>query len=466
MWNRAGSEPDGIGTLTRAARVVKPDAVVWRGDPLLPVHQQGLKVLGIPIGQPSFVVDFLESKSRTADPFPEDPVDNDPQAVYLLLLMCASTRANFWLRSVRRDQTQEFAARHDDNVWSCSLQILGMRTTPSIAHVFSTLALSVGDLGLANAIRVRVAAHSSSWADSLRMIKQRHPLIADFIVAGLADGPVPCFQAVRECELSDSPPTREEDPEPNQPKFGWQQKATRMLEKNFIDEVVWPGLDNASRALFRSHHGPLAFAVFTAFPTSRVRVDAQPFRLLLCRRLHLPLPLSMRTCRCGRQLDMFGHHRAACAMAGVLGRRGHPLECAAAQVCKEAGARVSTNVRVRDLDLADLNVVDGRRLEVVADGLSLWHGAQLAIDTTWFPPLHNNGSARRRAADHDGAALEVARRRQEHTYRELVGEGGRARLVVLVAEDGAKKLPLSSLPWPKRALNLLLSFCRAGSKLL
>ena len=64
VWNRAGLEPDGIGALTRVARAVKPDAVVWRGDPLLPVHQQGLKVLGIPIGQPAFVVDFLESKSR------------------------------------------------------------------------------------------------------------------------------------------------------------------------------------------------------------------------------------------------------------------------------------------------------------------------------------------------------------------------------------------------------------------
>ena len=102
------------------------------------------------------------------------------------------------MRSVRPEQTQEFAARHDDNVWSCLLQILGMRTAPSIAHVFSTLALSAGGLGLASAVRVRVAAHWSSWADSLRMIRQRHPLIAEFIVAGLADGPVPCFQAVRE----------------------------------------------------------------------------------------------------------------------------------------------------------------------------------------------------------------------------------------------------------------------------
>ena len=50
----------------------------------------------------------------------------------------------------------------------------------------------------------------------------------------------------------------------------------------------------------------------------------------------------MRTCRCGCQLDMFGHHRAACAVAGVLWKRLFHLECAAAQVCREAGARVST----------------------------------------------------------------------------------------------------------------------------
>ena len=65
---------------------------------------------------------------------------NDSQAAYFLPLMCVPTRANFWLISVRPEQTKEFAARHDDNVWSCLLQILGTRTAPSIAHVFSTLA--------------------------------------------------------------------------------------------------------------------------------------------------------------------------------------------------------------------------------------------------------------------------------------------------------------------------------------
>ena len=33
VWNRSGVEPSGMEEKARAARVVKPDAVVWRGDP-------------------------------------------------------------------------------------------------------------------------------------------------------------------------------------------------------------------------------------------------------------------------------------------------------------------------------------------------------------------------------------------------------------------------------------------------
>ena len=82
------------------------------------------------------------------------------------------------------------------------------------------------------------------------------------------------------------------------------------------------------------------------------------------------------------------------------------MGCAAAQVCKEAGGRVSTNVFVRDLDLAAFNALDNRRVEVIADGFPLWHGAPLAIDTTLVSPLRGDGSARGRAADHSGSALQ------------------------------------------------------------
>ena len=64
---------------------------------------------------------------------------------------------------------------------------------------------------------------------------------------------------------------------------------------------------------------------------------------------------------------------------------------------------MASNVFVRDIDLATFDALDGRRLEIVADGLTWWRGAQLAIDTTMVSP-----TARPRAADHNGAMLEVA----------------------------------------------------------
>ena len=98
-----------------------------------------------------------------------------------------------------------------------------------------------------------------------------------------------------------------------------------------------------------------------------------------------------------------------------------------------------TNMLVRELDLAfGLNTTDGRRLEVVADGLSLFQGAQLAIDTTLVSALRADGTPRPRAATTAGEGLADARSRKETTYPELVGEGSRAKLVVLVAKVGGR----------------------------
>ena len=47
---------------------------------------------------------------------------------------------------------------------------------------------------------------------------------------------------------------------------------------------------------------------------------------------------------------------------------------------------------------------DGRRLEVVVDGVPRFGGAQLAVDTTFVSTLHGDGSARRRV-DEDGSLL-------------------------------------------------------------
>ena len=48
---------------------------------------------------------------------------------------------------------------------------------------------------------------------------------------------------------------------------------------------------------------------------------------------------------------------------------------------REAGATVALNVLVRDLNLDPVRQ-DDRRIEVIANGLPLWGGAQVAVDTT------------------------------------------------------------------------------------
>ena len=79
-----------------------------------------------------------------------------------------------------------------------------------------------------------------------------------------------------------------------------------------------------------------------------------------------------------------------------------PPEC----VAKLVGA--ATNILVRDLDLGTPDARDARRLEVVVDGLPLFGGAQLAVDTTLVSAIQGNGEPRNGAAERDGVALAQA----------------------------------------------------------
>ena len=148
------------------------------------------------------------------------------------------------------------------------------------------------------------------------------------------------------------------------------------------------------------------------------------------------LPPTQNRCRCGRSMDIYGDHRAACSRAGILGTRGFALEAAAARICREADARMATNYFVRDFIIA-VPAGDSRRLEVVANNLPLWNGAQLAVDTTLVSPLRADGAPALNAHVSDGIVLRRARRRKERTYPELVSRN-RARLAVLAAETGGR----------------------------
>ena len=112
------------------------------------------------------------------------------------------------------------------------------------------------------------------------------------------------------------------------------------------------------------------------------------------------------------------------------------MEQVVAQICREAGARVRTNVLLRDLNLST-PASDDRRIEVVASGVAVLGGAQLAVGVTVRSPLTFGGWAKSRAHWHEGATAEAARADKESKYPEFM-QGNRCRLVVLAVETGGR----------------------------
>ena len=98
------------------------------------------------------------------------------------------------------------------------------------------------------------------------------------------------------------------------------------------------------------------------------------------------------------------------------------------------------------MNLSGISSRDGREIEVGANGLPLWHGAQLAVDATLVSPVQRNGRPQPQAASEDGRQLGVARRRKERKYHELLASR-RCRLVVLALEVGGR--------WSEEALTFV-----------
>ena len=420
---------------------------------------------GTPIGSREYVARFLEDKRGQHDVLlARLPAVQDLQSAWLLLLFCAAPRCNYLLRTVPPSATEAYAASHDEAILRCLATLLSggdvpLELPPNSARR-ARLPLRMGGLGLSPAREHRHAAYWASWADTVTALQACHPGTLATLMRPLlsvaATGVPPSVreadQAAQTLRLQGyeaptwaalleemAPPNLGDDDGPPAPtRRGWQQGAGAAVDKRAF-EMLFSDLDPASRALLLSQSGEGASCAFTVVPSGPdFVVDNGEFRLFLLRRLRLALPLAPRRCRCGGALDELGDHRSACAQVGVLAQRAGPLERVAARICREAGARVATSVALRDLNL-DAPATDGRRIEVVANGLPLWQGAQIAVDTTLVSPVRRDGQARPGADARPGLALEQAARRKQRTYPELqLGGRGRCRLVVFGLEVGGR----------------------------
>ena len=109
-WNSAGEEPAG---LIEVLPPQDPENPCWTGNWAFPAAEQGVVVLGSPVGSR----DFHRREARPTTAGAGSPVDTDPrvpelQSAWLLLLYCAAPRSTYLLRTLPPADTAVFAAEH------------------------------------------------------------------------------------------------------------------------------------------------------------------------------------------------------------------------------------------------------------------------------------------------------------------------------------------------------------------
>ena len=220
---------------------------------------------------------------------------------------------------------------------------------------------------------------------------------------------------------------------PNTKQFITQKIHTKLkMNKKTIKPVPQFQISKGSSSNTKSDPG-------TTLPPAHMHVA-------LRRRLRLALPLTHRYCGgdgfpgCGAALDVLGDHAAACPRSGLLARRAPLLEQAWVRVAREGlgpEGWVVPQQWLANTSAPGVSAQDRRRRDLVLYGATRL-GEALCCDATLVAPLRRRPQPR--AAEEDGAAIAVARRRKEARYPELCRPGPQ-RLVVLACETGGRRGP-------------------------
>ena len=259
--------------------------------------------------------------------------------------------------------------------------------------------------------------------------------------------PAPSIQAVLDCATSltrdgfppsamggfDAPGARalsrttRNQPKPRQ---GWQKRGNgNQFDTRFPPtRLCAPQLTDTEAALLRFTGGPHGISSIDShpFPGRNSGWNRSLFRLLFLRRpqashcLCLPVPAGVAV-----PLDV--PWPPPCSVRGQQGCWG--VEAGSWRTWQHACAerpegRVRVNVFRPGHGPSRFSTCwTARRLEVVVDGLPLWNGAQLAIDTTMVSPVRRDGTAQAGTANNKtGRLLDVARSQKARRYPELSGE--------------------------------------------
>ena len=422
----------------------------------------GIAILGFPVGSAAFVEAHAAGRlAEETELWGALPAVPDLQCAWQILIQSASPRCNHMLRALPPSASAAYAQGHDEGMWQAVDALMaglpGTDAAKTAAKHIASLPMRLGGLGVRSATRTALAAYWASWADALPMLAARCPAVCSYIVEALEGIPnenclqelvvasehlrsegflcMPAWSALADGTKPEQQPAEFESGEWHQ---GWQFYASSTREHFFRRRGILASSCSSYQAHLRSRSGPGAASALMGCPTlPEFVIEPHALRALILDRVRLPFPLTDIVCEgCGAELDNAGFHRSNCMLSGRVRKRARPLELAAARVCKEAGAKVQTDVFLRNLNMA-VHPSDNRRIEVIASELPCFAGAQLAIDVTLRTSCTARGAPKSRADVSNGVVCDAARYDKERKYPELL-EARRCKLVVLALEVGGR----------------------------
>ena len=241
------------------------------------------------------------------------------------------------LRTLPPARSEAYARAHDDGMMSAMRSLFkglpGSLRQQHVATQLATLPMWMGGLGLRSASRMAQAAYWASRADALAMLDQRLPENCkrppvDWITTDLVSRP-----SWEELRAGARPAPRPES-EPGEWPHGWQYFASSTVP--ICVHILVPG----------------SAAVLCGCPTAaELKLQPALFRTVVLERLRLPLQVTEARCECGSGLDSRGRHRSTCPRSGRLKSRAVPTEKTLTRVCREAGATVRCNAKLRDMNI-------------------------------------------------------------------------------------------------------------------
>jgi len=126
---------------------------LWVGGNETPPHEQGLMVLGTPVGSDAYKLQQLQhTRDQHHFLLQRLPDLEGLQAAWLLLLFCANPHCHYNLRMPPPNITAAFSTEHDAALAACLTDLLDTAPMPATSLAISRLPLNQGGarLGFGN----------------------------------------------------------------------------------------------------------------------------------------------------------------------------------------------------------------------------------------------------------------------------------------------------------------------------